>query len=363
MTARTPSRRNSILIAISVAVGLSIWLASGILTGESDGVVDATVSERSELMSVSVTSSQSQSLTREISVSARTEPDREIELKAETRGRVVDIGADRGAQIQQGQTLARLDMRDRLASLDETEALIRQRELEFAAARRLQTEQFISEAELAAAEALLVSARAAKQRIELDIERTNISAPFDSIVADRFVEIGDYVDTGDSIARLVDIDPLIVVGYVNERDISALEVGNTGTARVLNGKGTSGVVRYIAPVADDATRSFRVELAIANPGRRLAVGTSAELILGAEEITAHDVPAALLALADDGTVGVKAVDESNRVKFYPVELAGSSSNGMLITGLPSQVRLIVVGQGFVTDGQSVIPVEATTGTQ
>jgi multidrug efflux system membrane fusion protein len=61
----------------------------------------------------------------------------------------------------------------------------------------------------------------------------------------------------------------------------------------------------------------------------------------------------LLSLADDGTVGVKVVDNDERVKFYPVELAGSTPEGMQVTGLPDDIRLITVGQGFVTEGQRV----------
>jgi len=363
MTARTPSRRNSVLIATGVAISLVIWLASGMGTGDSDPVLNAGAGTDAELMRVAVTTSRARTLTREITVNARTEPDRAIELKAETRGVIVEIGAERGAFVAENQTIASLDMRDRSASLAEAEALIRQRELQFEAAQRLREEQFISEADLAEAEAVLVAARAAEERILLDIERTNISAPFDAIVFDRFVEIGDYIDIGDPIAELVDEDPLIVVGYVNERDVATLEASGTGTARVLDGEDLPGVVRYIAPVANESTRSFRVELAIPNPGGSLPVGTSAELVLGANEITAHDVPAALLALADDGTVGVKAVDAASRVRFHPVELVGSTDKGMLVTGLPPVIQLIVVGQGFVIDGQTVIPVEPDSGTQ
>lgn len=355
MTAGTPSRRNSILIATAVAIGLIAWLSSGLITGSSDPLSVTAEQDNSELMRVSVAISRAKTITREIAVSARTEPNRVVELKAETRGVVVEIGATRGELIRQGQSIATLDMRDRNASLNEARALIRQRELEFDAATRLESQQFISSAELAAAEASLVAAHAAEERILLDIERTIPSAPFEAVVADRFIEIGDYVDTGDAIAELVDSDPLIVTGYVNERDIGRLKAGETGTARVLGGDDLTGIIRYISPIANEATRSYRVELAIDNPNRDLPVGSSAELILGTGEMTAHDVPTSLLTLADDGTVGVKAVDDSDRVRFYPVEIMGSTENGMLITGLPETIRLIVVGQGFVADGQTVIP--------
>jgi multidrug efflux system membrane fusion protein len=338
-----------------------IWIASGL--GDAPPETEARA-QRGEgaAMRVSVRTSTAKTITREIVVSARTEPDRAVEVKAETEGLVVTIGAERGAFVAAGRPIVELDMRDREARLAETEALIRQRELEYEAAERLLDQQFISASEFAGIEAFLVGARAARERILLDIEHTAIAAPFDAVVFDRLVEVGDYVAAGDPIAQLVDTDPLIVVGNVNESDIGALAVGGAGIARVLAGPEIAGIVRYLAPVAEESTRSFRVELAIPNPGFALPAGTSAQLLLGGEEITAHTRSAALLARPDDGTVGVKSVDANNRVQFLPIEIAGSTPEGMLVTGLPLEVSIISVGQGFVADGQVVIPVEDSADT-
>jgi multidrug efflux system membrane fusion protein len=155
----------------------------------------------------------------------------------------------------------------------------------------------------------------------------------------------------------VDVDPIIVVGDINERDIGALAVGDTGRVRVLGGPEIEGRIRYLAPVADESTRSFRVELEIPNPDAAIRSGTSAELVLGAEAITAHELSSGLLTLADDGTVGVKIVDANNRVRFYPVAIAEATGGRALVTGLPADVRIITVGQGFVVDGQVVTPIE------
>jgi multidrug efflux system membrane fusion protein len=355
MSANASSRRNSILLSAAVVVGLVLWVASGRFDGSD--VEETTIEGDAAPMRVTVQHSQATSTTRTIVSSARTEPNRWIELKAETEGQVVAIGAERGASIAAGQPIVQLDMRDREAQLTEAEALIRQRELEYQAAEKLVEDQFISEAELAGRNALLVAARAARERIALDIERTRITAPFDSVVYDRLVEIGDYVAIGDAIAELVDVDPIVVVGDINERDIGALAVGSTGRARVLAGPEVEGRIRYLAPVADESTRSFRVELEIPNPDSSLKVGTSAELLLGAESITAHEVSSGLLTLADDGTVGVKIVEGGNRVRFVAVEIAEATGGRALVTGLPAEARIITVGQGFVVDGQIVTPVE------
>ena len=356
MSATTSSRRNSILIATAIAIALAAWLLSGL--GDSlPATDDRNAAERGDAVSVTVRSSFATSTQRMITASARTEPDRVVELKAETQGRIVAINAERGAEVDEGAAILELDMRDRQARLTEATARIRQRELEFEAATRLRREGFTSEADLAGAEALLAAARAEREQIELDIQRTRVVAPFESVVYDRVVEIGDYVAIGDPLVHLVDTDPLIVVGNVNERDIGALGIGSTGMARVLDGPEIKGTIRYLAPQADEATRSFRVELAVPNPDGKILVGTSAELILGAEEITAHVISPGLLTLADDGTVGVMVVDDRDRARFLEVNLVASADDGVLVTGLPETVSIISVGQSYVTDGQAVAPVE------
>jgi multidrug efflux system membrane fusion protein len=362
MSAKSTTRRNSILIAAAITIALAGWMLSGLGNGPGEAP-DRAGRQSPAAMSVTVRTSVAQTLPRQVVASARTEPDRAVEVKAETDGRVVTIGVERGAFIREGSSIVELSMRDRPARLAETEALIRQRELEYEADVKLRDERFVSAADLAGSEAQLLAARSARERILLDIEHTKIVAPFDGVVFDRMVEIGDYVGIGDPIAQIVDADPLIVVGNLNESDIGAFKVGASGTASILGGREIKGRVRYLAPVADESTRSFRIELAVPNPDRSLTVGTSANLILDAEEISAHVLSPALLSLADDGTVGVETVDSSNRVRFVPVELAGPVGDSVLVTGLPAEVRIITVGQGFVTDGQTVTAVdEGTAGT-
>ena len=62
---------------------------------------------------------------------------------------------------------------------------------------------------------------------------------------------------------------------------------------------------------------------------------------------------ALLSLSSDGSLGVNTVDEFGRVQFYPVEIVQSGNDGTWVSGLPKTVQLIVVGQGYVSQGQQV----------
>jgi multidrug efflux system membrane fusion protein len=358
---KNSAKTKSILMAGALALAVGLWMVSGIgnepktSTARAVRTDDASgaAGNPERLVQVLVRRSTATTITREIVVSARTEPNRQVELRAETDGSIVSIGAERGSRVAAGSPIVGLDIRDRTARLEESEALIEQMRLQYEAAERLRGQQFISEAQIAEARARLVGAEAARKRILDEIGYTNVTAPFAAVVQDRSVEIGDYVNAGDTIARLVDTDPIIVAGEVNEREIHELTVGGAGSAKLVNGSIVTGTIRYLSPIADDNTRTFRVELAVPNPDGALRAGMTAELRVAADEIVTHSLSPALLALADDGTVGVKAVDGDNRVRFHPVEIAGSSPEGILVTGLPNELRIISVGQGFVTEGRQV----------
>jgi multidrug efflux system membrane fusion protein len=358
---KTTPRTKSIIGAGVVVLAVALWMLSGIGGDPASPATGSTVRETGTAANdnperrprVLVQRSTARTITREILVSARTEPNRQVELRVQTDGVVVALGAERGARVASGERIVGLDMRDRAAQLEEAEAFVEQTRLQYEAAERLRGQQFMSEAQIAEAKARFVGAEAAKERIIDDIEYTNISAPFEGIVQDRLVEIGDFVQSGDEVVQLVDTDPIIVVGEVNEREVHTLAVGNAGTARLVDDSTVEGTIRYLAPVADENTRTFRVELAVPNPDGNLRAGMTAELRLAAEQITAYSLSPALLALADDGTVGVKTVDAQNRVRFYPVEIVGTSPEGISVTGLPRELDIISLGQGFVMDGQIV----------
>lgn len=372
-----PRPTSSVLLAAGIALAAAVWMLTGVGTDSGSGAVraDGTTrnspaasvhtpeqSESRQAMRVTVRKSDARRLTREIAVSARTEPNRAVELRAETEGRIVGLGAERGRLIQSGDAVATLDLRERPARLEEAQAQVAYMELQHEAAQQLQGQQLAAEVQIAEYYARLQSARATLQQIELDMHRTRVAAPFDAVMQERYVELGDFVSVGDPIARLVDIDPLIIVGEVSEREVSRLAPGGRGSATAVDGTTLDGTIRYLAPVAEEATRTFRVELAVENPSRALRGGLSAELKLQADEIEAHFISSALLALSDDGAVGIKVVDDNNIVRFFAVDIVSSTSDGIWVAGLPASVQIISVGQGFVSAGEPVEPVMDTTTT-
>ena len=349
--------KSSYLIAGAIAGALAAWLASGQLgagrpaTEPPAGAAATTAA--APLPSVRVRELVAEPIRREIVVNGRTAPAREVTLRAEASGRVDEIGVERGALVAVGDALIRLDPRERRAMVDEAEATLAMREIEHAAARQLAEKGFQAETKLAEAKANLEAAQAALARARVELAHTEILAPFPGVLDRRPVEIGDFVDVGDPVATVIEQDPFLVTGEVAESEVGRLAVGMPGRARLVTGQVVEGRVRYIAAQSDAATRTFAVELEVANPDGRFAAGVSAELRLDFERTLAHRVPASLLALNDAGVLGVKAVGDDEEVVFYPAEVVRAEADAVWLAGLPEEVRLITVGQGFVRAGDRV----------
>ena len=233
---------------------------------------------------------------------------------------------------------------------------MRQREVEYAARERLESSSYVSEAQLQEAVALLETAKAELTRARLDLSYMTIRAPFAGALQSRAVEIGDFVSRGDPIATYVDNRTLIVSANVSEFDAQAVEVGEAAEARLATGELVRGRIRYVAPVADEATRTFAVELEVDNSDGRLRAGGTAELRIPAETVLAHRVAPSLLTLDDAGNVGVKIVNELGQVEFVVADIALSSNDGVWLAGLPETATIITVGQGYVTPGTRVTAV-------
>ena len=290
----------------------------------------------------------------------RTEATRKVDVKAETHGRVVELSVNKGDRVEAGDALARLSPEDRPARLAEARALREQRRLEFEAARRLSKKGFRSDTQLATANAALKAAAAAFARAEVEVRHTVIRAPFGGLVVDRTAEMGDFIDTGDPIVRILDLDPVLAVAQIGERDRDRVSVDGAARVTLIGGAEIDGTIRFIAAQADPATRTFRLEVELPNPQNAIADGVTAELRLPLDPIAAHRVSPAILTLTDDGVVGVKTLGPGNKVRFRPVRIIGDGPDGVWLSGLPERVTLITVGQEFVTDGQSVRPIDEAT---
>ncbi|APG49402.1 efflux RND transporter periplasmic adaptor subunit [Phaeobacter porticola] len=304
-------------------------------------------------VSVAVRLSQAAPVTLRFRTEGYSMADRDSILRAEMSGHLTAVPVQKGAQVEAGQVLATLQSTQRVAALQRAEAGEARARREYETAEALHKRGATTETRLEQTREALAAARAELSLARQGVAETRITAPFAGHLETLSLIPGAYVQEGEELARIVATDPLRLVFQVPQNMRAALELDRMAQVQFLEGSQRQGRLAFLGRRADPSTRSFAAELLIDNPGGTIPAGISARIEVPLQEVDAHFLSPALLSLDMDGVLGVKSVDDADRVVFTPVEIVRSQPQGVWVTGLPDQLRLITVGQGFVTTGEPV----------
>lgn len=341
-------------VILGVLVLLVAWIAIGSLYREDEEEpVEEVADDRRT--AVAVRESDAQPIERVLVLHGDLRPEQVVLVRAETGGVIEEWYVPRGAAVEQGEPLVQIELGERRSELNQARAQVNVAEQQLSATRELVAEGYEPEIQLETAEAEYEAAQAQLSAIEEDIDRTRIRAPIPGRVDQRIAERGDFVAAGGEVVQIVNNDPLRANVAVPQHRIGRIEVGQTARVHVLEHGVAEGEVTFVSTLADPATRTFLVEVEIPNPDRTLPAGTSAEVEIPTELVAAHLVSPAIVSLDDEGRVGVKTVDENDRVAFHTIEVVRGERHGLWVSGLPDQARIITVGQGFVRPGEDVAP--------
>lgn len=213
------------------------------------------------------------------------------------------------------------------------------------------------EEEIAQAEAELREAKARYDQIAYELERTTVLAPIDGFVVKKHVEVGGWVNPGQPVAELVDLDPVYATGPVGERKISFLRKGLGATVRVdaLPGRTFQGSVSHIIPQADPQSRTFPVKVAVPNPNGLLKSGMLARVTVRAKE-KRQGLLVPKDALVRRGADEVIFIIENGTAREYRVK-AGQPVDGFVEVSHPrlkAGQEVAILGNESLSDGAKAI---------
>jgi len=278
------------------AIFFLIWMVSGSLVEEEAS--PQSESSLDTLSSVTVLNSNAILKSKTIKASGFTEADKFIQVRAEIGGRVISRPFKQGDYVKEGDLLCQLYIAGREAY-------------------------------------------------------PKIVAPFSGYLESLRVDKGDYLNTGGVCASLIDSNPMLLIADIAEKEIADIDVGANSMARLISGDEIQGKVSFIATSADKNTRTFRVEIQVDNKDRAIRDGVSAEIYIESKKVLSHRISPAILSLNDQGKLGIRTVDENNSVEFKEIEILEDTTEGLWISGLNENERIITLGQEYVFQGQTV----------
>ena len=346
---------NTVKTAIFVFLMLILWMLSGFLFSTSTPTTSISLDLNPETKIINVKAKEFSSELRlsSVVVQGRTESNRSVKVASETNGIVRSILINKGDQVKEGQILCILATDSRKAKLDEAQALMRQRKLEWEASKVLVEKGYRSQTKAAGSKASYDAAKALVAQMEQELENINIRAPFDGFFNDNISEVGDFLSVGMPCGQVIDYNPILVTGQISEQEIKQVKTGVIAEARLSTGETLNGLVSYISKTADRKTRTFRVEVRIQNSDFKIKDGITTELFIPTQKVTAHLIPPSSLTLDSEGKIGVRYINKDNIVIFSSVKIIGDKGELVWVKGLPEKVTIITVGQEFVLEGQKV----------
>ena len=326
----SPVRFRKVLAALAVASVLSLGALA--CSTQAKGTSDNGKPAAADPLSVKTATVESKPLERFLRVTGSLVADEQAEVSAETAGRVVATPVERGTRVAAGTLLVRISAAETSAQLQEAEANASQIEArlglhagqsfnpetvpdvmnakaaldlaqaEFDRIKSLLDQKVVSQSEYDQRRTQVEAARqqhqsaknmaeqsfrslgAARARVALaqkGLDDTLVRAPFDGVVAERLVSVGDYVARGTRVATVVRVDPLRVELTVPESSVSLVQIGQHVrlTVDAYPGEEFDATVRFVSPALRSDQRALTVEAVSKNPDGRLKPGLFATAMI------------------------------------------------------------------------------------
>ena len=291
----------------TLIISLLIFLQQSLVASEW-GKAEKT---EKKLFNVQVVESLATTINDSIDFSSTTEASRRIEIKSEVMTTVEQVMIKAGTLVKKGQHIIKLDDFDTNKELFDIDLLSQN-----------------------------------------EFNKVALFAPFNGILLDGHKIGGELVMPGEKVYELIDLSSLKIFGYINENEILSISLNNEVSISIL-GEEIEGKIDYISPISDPNTKTFEIVVKVDNKNYRYKDGLSSMISIKKGEVLAHKISPSILALGNDGALGVKVINDESKVMFKEIQVIEDTSEYMLVTGLNEKEQLIIVGQQYVSTGEEV----------
>jgi RND family efflux transporter MFP subunit len=327
-------------------------------------------------LAVTVVSPEAVEFRPSLELSGIVEAQTQTNVVPEVGGRVVQVSEQfrPGGRVAEGEVLFRIDAADyelsvrrTLADIEAARSELKQLEAESKAERQIWEREFPGRPipdlrarvpQIAAAKARIESAEAARQAAELALERTVVRAPFAARVLETRLDVGQVVNTSQSVGTVFSLDAIEITVPVSSDDLRAIgdPYGRTVEVRTGELEASGQVVRSSAAV-DERTRLATLFVRPAGDlSRRLTVGEFVSVtIAGDDAPNAVRIPTAALTSRDQ----VWVVD-NGQLAERRVEVLGNRNGMTFVSDFDAAEGLVAVPPANGRSGLPVTPANTTS---
>ena len=284
----------------------------------------------------------------------------DAEVIAKVGGEVREIFVEEGDDVVSNQLLARLDG-DRLRlEARQSEANLQKLKRDFERNVDLKDRNLISAGDFEKIQYEMESLEASHNLARLELSYTEIRAPIDGVVSERYIKLGNTIDVNSPAFHVTSLEPLVSYLHVPEREYRRLQPGQTVEIEIdaLQGAVFKGTVARISPVVDPGTGTFKITIEVTDTSRRLKPGMFGRIgIVSDVHTNALQIPRNAI-IEEEGVSALFIVEDDKVIKR--IIQTGYSAGGMIevLGGLADDETFFVVGQANLKDGTLIAVIGA-----
>ena len=281
---------------------------------------------------------------------------REVEIVARVDGMLEYLAVEEGDKVKQGQVLATLDKSELRLNLKEANARLENNRNVYERTLKMLEQDLTSQEALEKAKYDYETAKAQKERAELNLHYATITAPFSGVITRRAVEQGDMIRSGTVLFQLADVEKLRLRVYVPEKEMGRISVGNPVRIQteMYPGRYFSGVVEMIAPVVDPLTGTLKVTVRVTDEQGILRPGMFCSVYILIDTRRDVLVISRKALIPDTEVPEVFVVDDSGLVHRRQLEIGIQQGDTLeVVKGLSEDELVVLVGQESLHEGAPV----------
>lgn len=279
----------------------------------------------------------------------------EADVIAKVGGEIRQLLVEEGDEVKKGQVLARLDGERLKLELNESEARLRKLQRDFERNVDLQAKGLISDGDFEKIKYEMEALEAAFNLASLELDYTQIRAPIDGVIAERFVKLGNTISEGDALFRVTSLDPLVAYLHVPEREYRNITPGQPVGIEIdaLRGETIIAAVSRVSPTVDPQTGTFKITVEISDEKRRMKPGMFGRLsVIYDVHENALQIPRSAL-VEDEGAASVFVVDGDRAVRRAVDTGYGNRGMVEIVSGLQEGDQVVTVGHASLKQDSRV----------
>lgn len=284
---------------------------------------------------------------------------------AKVGGEVREILVEEGDDVARGQVLARLDG-DRLRlEKNQAEANLRKLQRDFQRNVDLKDKGLISEGDFDKIQYEMEALEATFELAALELDYTEIRAPIDGVISERFVKIGNTIDVNAPTFQVTSLEPLVSYLHIPEREYRRIGQDMAASIEIdaLAGISFDATVARVSPVVDPATGTFKITIEVSDPSRRLKPGMFGriKIVYDSREMALQIPRSAIIEESGESAVFIVADDTAEK---RIVQTGYSEAGNVEIReGLNDNDEVVIVGQLNLKTGSKVSVINTTGAAQ